>query len=258
MRTANVSCFNIFAVVAGRGGSLVKKNVFVRKTKELNMKQLPFLLMLIACACFIGLPAAVNGEASADDTAWAVKAAYVDACCCAPSCPCLFGSSPTLGFCEGITLLELEEASYGDVRLDGVQVAAVYRGGTWIKFYVDDDATAEQAEAVVKLLPSFEKFFAIENVVEVQTVPITIERGDGTIKISTPNTTTHIEVMMGNNGQPMRVANLPAPGFPGPPFLDHTQYKTIVLKHEGGEQKFDHTGTNGFTARIDVSSATGH
>lgn len=181
---------------------------------------------------------------------WSVKASYTDACCCAPSCPCLFGSSPTLGFCEGVSLVTLEEAHYGDVNLDGIQVVAVYRGKTWIKFYVDETATEAQTTAAVKLLPTFEEFFAIENVVEVKNVPITVERLDDTIKIETPNTLSHIEIMKGRNGQPIKIANLPAPTFPAPSFLDHTQYRTIMLRHDSAEQKFEHSGTNGFTARL--------
>jgi hypothetical protein len=158
----------------------------------------------------------------------------------------------------GLPLIDIDKASYGDVRLDGIKVMAVYRGSTWIKFYVDDSATAEQTEAVVELLPTFEGFFAVENVVEVKNVPISVECGDGTIKVSTPNTTSHIKMMVGKNGEPIKVANLPSPSFPGPPFLDHTQYQTILLKHESNEQAFEHSGTNAFTANIDVNSAEEH
>ena len=62
------------------------------------------------------------GEGSAAGTAWSIKADYTDACSCAPSCPCLFGSGPTLGHCEGITLVEIESGHYGDVGLDGIKV----------------------------------------------------------------------------------------------------------------------------------------
>lgn len=204
----------------------------------------------------------VSGPVFAEDGAaevpWSVKASYVDACCCAPSCPCLFGSTPTLGYCEGASLVDLEKASYGDVNLDGIKVLAVYRGKTWIKFYVDEAATPEQTEAAAELLPTFEEFFAIENVVEVKNVPISVERNGDAIKISTPNTTSHIEVMRGKNGSPIKIDNLPFPGFPSPPFLDHTQYTTLVLKHESEEQSFEHTGTNGFTAHFNVDSSGGH
>jgi hypothetical protein len=229
-----------------------------REPWEVTMKRWILVFALVLAVPLFGLPMSIHAESSAGETDWSVKASYFDACCCAPSCPCLFGSAPTLGFCEGLTLLEMDKANYGDVHLDGLNVVAVYRGGTWIKFYVDDSATAEQTDAMVKLLPTFEGFFAIENVLEVKNVPISVERGEGTIKVSTPNTSSHVEVMMGSNGKPIKVANLPWPTFPGPPFLDHTQYKTTILKHEGGEQNFEHTGTNSFTAKIDVSSAPEH
>jgi len=58
----------------------------------------------------------------------AIKAGYTDSCSCQPSCPCLFGSAPTLGHCEGVTLVEIESGHYGDVQLDGINVLAVYRG----------------------------------------------------------------------------------------------------------------------------------
>ncbi len=222
------------------------------------MKRWIFVLTLALVVPLFGPPMSARAESSVSEPEWSVKASYMDACCCAPSCPCLFGSSPTLGFCEGVTLIDIDKASYGDVRLDDLKVLAVYRGGTWIKFYVDESATTEQTEAVVKLLPTFEAFFAIENVVEVKNVPISIESGEGTIKVSTPNTTAHIKMMMGKNGEPIKIANLPWPSFPAPPFLDHTQYKTILLKHESNDQVFEHLGTNGFTANIDVNSAEEH
>lgn len=215
------------------------------------MKRCFFVLTLALVVPLLGQTMAETDVAEAE---WSVKASYLDACCCAPSCPCLFGSPPTLGFCEGVTLIDFDKATYGDVRVDGVKVLAVYRSGAWIKFYVDESATADQTEAVVKLLPTFEEFFAVENVVEVKNVPISLERGEDTIKVSTPNTIAHLMIMTGTNGQPIKIANLPAPSFPAPPFLDHTQYRTILLKHDSKQQTFEHSGTNGFTTTIDVKS----
>jgi len=157
-----------------------------------------------------------------------------------------------------MTLIELKEAHYGDVQLDDVTVMVVYRGGTWIKFYISDNATVEQTDAAVKLLPTFEGFFAIDSVLEVKNVPISIEHAGDTMRVSTPNTSVEIEAMRGKNGEPISIDNLPWPGFPAPPLNEHTQYKTIVLKHDGGDQQFDHKGTNGFTATIQVDAVVGH
>ncbi len=222
------------------------------------MKPWIFAFLLVFIALLFGQLMSDRAEPGVSNTEWSIQAAYMDACCCAPACPCLFGSAPTLGFCEGVTLINIDKASFEDVILDDVKVLAVYRGGNWIKFYVDESASAEQTKAVVKFLPTFEKFFAIENVVEVQNVPISIEQAEGSFKVSTPNTTAHIQMMRGQNGETISIANLPAPSFPAPPFLDHVQYKTILLKHESEQETFEHSGTNGFTAKIKVNSSEAH
>ncbi len=221
------------------------------------MKQ-SILVSALCVAVLVAPSEQARGESGEGSAEWSIEASYLDACCCAPSCPCLFGSAPTLGYCEGVTLIDIDEAHFGGVGLDGVKVLAVYRGGTWIKFYVDDTATAEQTEAVVEFLPTFEGFFAVENVVEVENVPISVERTERTIKVSTPNTTAHIEMMVGKNGEAIKIANLPGPTFPAPPYIDHTQYKTILLQHTSDDQSYEYTGTNGFTARIDVDSGGTH
>ena len=198
-----------------------------------------------------------TGEDSIRNAAWSIKADYSDSCCCKPSCPCLFGSPSTQGHCHGATLIEIESGHFGDVNLDGVDVMAVYQGGNWIKFYVTDKADEAQTAAAVELLPTFEHFFAIDNVLEVLNVPISVERSEGRMTYSVPNTTVDIEVMLGKNGKPIQIANFPSPSFPAPPFLDHTQYRAVVLKHEGEDRPFDYTGTNGFTARIEAVAPTG-
>jgi len=193
-----------------------------------------------------------RAEGLSATTAWSIQADYTDTCCCQPTCPCLFGSAPTLGHCDGITLIEIESGHYGGIRLDGIEVLAVYRGGNWIKFYVTDEADEAQTDAAVKLLPTFEDFFAVENVLEVKNVPIAVKRTAERMTISTPNTFAEIEVMRGKNGEPIKIENLPSPTFPAPPFLDHTQYRSITLKHEAEDKQFEYSGTNGFTARIEA------
>lgn len=210
--------------------------------------------LVVSVACTVQPRA---DEGSPPSASWAVEARYTDSCSCQPTCPCFFGSPPTLGHCEGITLVEIESGHYGDVRLDGVEVLAVYRGGDWIKFYVTDDADEAQTEAALKLLPTFEGFFAIENVLEVKNVAISVERSAETMKISVPNTTAEIEIMKGKNGKPIKIENLPTPAFPAPPFLDHTQYRSVILKHEAEDKQFEYSGTNAFTARIEAAAPAG-
>ena len=100
-------------------------------------------LLAVVSLCLTAACATPQADDGSAEAAWAVKANYVDSCSCKPSCPCLFGSHATLGYCEGLTLIEIEQGHFGDVRLDGIEVVAVYRSGNWIKFYVTDEAPAQ-------------------------------------------------------------------------------------------------------------------
>ena len=201
----------------------------------------------------LSVPRLAAEEAPTREAEWSIQADYTDTCSCDLACPCFFGSSPTHDHCEGVTLVEIRHGHYGGTRLDGVKVLAVYRGGEWMKFYVDDGADEAQTKAAVQLLPAFEDFFVSDNVLEVENVPMSVERGAGRLKVSTPNTTAEIEVLKGKNGQPIRIENLPAPGFPTLPMYDHTQYRSILLKHEAEDERFEYSGTTGFIAKVEAS-----
>lgn len=191
--------------------------------------------------------------AGAETTEWVLKADYVDACSCDMTCPCIFGGSPTHGFCKGATLVEFEEGRYGNVDVSGVTVLAIYDGGKWIKFFVSENATREQTDTVVEFLPAAERFFE-GPVIDVRNVPISVVRTDDRIKITTEGTVIELEQVRNAAGDPIKVLNLPAKGFPAPPYLDHTQYKTVVLKHESENENYSFSGTNGYTAVIETSS----
>ena len=191
--------------------------------------------------------------ASQETAAWVFKGDYVDACSCDLTCPCIFGGSPTHGYCKGATLVEIKEGNYGQVDLSGVTVLAVYNGGEWIKFFVSENATKEQTDTVVQFLPIAEGFFE-GPVREVRNVPISVTRTDDRVKITTVGTLVELEQIRNAAGEPIKVVGLPARGFPAPPYLNHTQYKTIALVHDSESGKFDFSGTNGFTAEIDTSS----
>lgn len=186
-----------------------------------------------------------------DGAEWVLKGDYVDACSCDLTCPCLFGGRPTHGYCRGASLIEITEGVYGAVDLDGVTVLAVYDSGQWIKFYVDH-ATLEQTTTVVELLPVVEAFFS-SPVREVKNTPIAVTRTPDTVKIAVVGTLVELAPVRNAAGELIHIVGLPAKGFPGVPYLDHTQYRTVALVHEA--EGFDFSGTNGYTARIDASSA---
>jgi hypothetical protein len=145
-------------------------------------------------------------------------------------------------------LVEIKEGHYGQVDLAGVTVLAVYNSGEWIKFFVSENATKEQTDAVVALLPVAEGFFEAP-VRDVRNLPISVERTKDKVKITTERTLIELEQIRNADGEPIRVVGLPAHGFPGLPYLNHTQYKTVALIHDSEKEKFDFSGVISESAR---------
>ena len=184
---------------------------------------------------------------------WAIKADYTESCSCNPACPCLFGSPSTHGYCRGNNLIEIKEGHYGDVRLDGISVVTAFDLGKWLKIYISDNATDEQAKASLELLKLEQTFGIIysgkSEILSQEKVPISIEKTSTKVKFSVPASMVEIEMMKGWGGKPIKIQNLPVP------FMnDHTQYKSISNSHKSKDKEFKYSGTNGLTAKINVSS----
>lgn len=90
---------------------------------------------------------------------WALKGPKIAACSCDYGCPCEFNGKPTEGLCEGLECMRIDEGWFGDLRLDGLKVAAAYRwpgpvheGGGVVQGFIDREASPEQVEALTTIL----------------------------------------------------------------------------------------------------------
>ncbi len=94
-------------------------------------------------------------------TRWQLTGDYFENCNCDVVCPCLFSpgpqlsAKPTAGACEVAFGFHLDRASYGDTRLDGLNVAMIARTpgpmgeGNWsVALYLDERADERQREAL--------------------------------------------------------------------------------------------------------------
>ena len=88
---------------------------------------------------------------------WNVTGDFIDFCKCAVPCPCSWGQAPTEGDCEGVIAWRIREGSYGDVKLDGLNVVALaeFEGNIWLEetkaiggFLLDERADDPQREAL--------------------------------------------------------------------------------------------------------------
>src|SRR6266852_5423676 len=124
---------------------------------------------------------------------WRVVGDWFDVCKCTIPCPCTFAQAPSEGDCEGILAWHIREGSYGDVRLDGLNVVALgaFEGNLWagetkatMGIYMDERADDGQRDALQMIFGGeaggwpgeFAK--VIGEVRGIEYVPITFEIAD--------------------------------------------------------------------------------
>jgi hypothetical protein len=88
---------------------------------------------------------------------WQIKGDFIDFCKCSVPCPCSWGQAPTEGDCDGVIGYRIREGHYGDVQLDGLNVAGLghFEGNIWDEetrmnagFVIDERADESQREAL--------------------------------------------------------------------------------------------------------------
>lgn len=93
------------------------------------------------------------------DTKWHLEGRWLDCCNCDWGCPCEAEAPPTYGECTGIVGLLIDEGYYGDVRLDGSAIAAMFwfpralhHGGGRMQPILDEKTNEAQRAAIFKIL----------------------------------------------------------------------------------------------------------
>ena len=87
---------------------------------------------------------------------WHAKGDWFDVCKCNIPCPCEFAQPPTFGECEGILVWHVNEGTYGQVKLDQLNVLALgyFQGNIWagakatMGIFIDERANDKQREAL--------------------------------------------------------------------------------------------------------------
>jgi len=97
--------------------------------------------------------------ATVNPTTWMIKGQVIIACNCDYGCPCNVNGRPTPGKCEGGWTWHIEQGSYGDLRLDGLNVglyanwpAAIHEGNGVATYLIDERADEPQRSALRALL----------------------------------------------------------------------------------------------------------
>jgi hypothetical protein len=90
---------------------------------------------------------------------WHIRGYDLTACNCDYGCPCQFMALPTRGHCRANVAMHVVQGHFGDTRLDGLTFGGlfswpgpIHEGGGEVLPFVDERATPEQREALLKIM----------------------------------------------------------------------------------------------------------
>jgi hypothetical protein len=164
-------------------------------------------------------------------TQWNLNGTYFETCNCEAACPCVFLSPPTEGECTVLVAWHIDKGKFGDVALDGLNVAlAVHSPGHMLHTkwkaaaYFDERANEAQNDALhaifsgkagghPEVLASF-----IGEIVGAKSVAMRYESDGKHASLTIPGVAeAEIEAVEGQGGAPVTVANHPLCIAPGEP-----------------------------------------
>ena len=160
---------------------------------------------------------------------WIIKGDFIDFCKCAVPCPCSWGRPPTEGDCQGIVAWRIREGSYGEVKLDGLNVVGVaeFEGNIWdddVKMdaglFIDEGADEGQRGALQAVFggeaggwPQALAQSAFGEVKGIEFAPIDLEIADDSSSwsVSVNGVSGASEILTGptSTGEPVQVTNIP-------------------------------------------------
>ncbi len=188
---------------------------------------------------------------------WKISGTYFEACNCDIACPCTFLSAPTTGECNALVGWHINEGSFDDVNLDGLNVAlAVHSPGHMLEVkwqaavYLDETASETQHDALAKIFtgkvgghPAILVSFVGE-VLGLKSVPIEFEANGKQRKLKIVNVAEmEVEGLQNESGADVSINN-PLLGIaPGYPLM---VAKSTKLNYTDHGITWEISGKNGF------------
>jgi hypothetical protein len=188
---------------------------------------------------------------------WNVNGTYFEACSCATACPCVFLSAPTDGQCTVMLAWHVDQGSFGNTDLNGLNVAMLAHAPghmlqtKWkVALYLDENATADQQKALGAIFSGQAGGHLaalgplIGEVMGVKTVPIQYTASGKQRSLRIPQfADVDIEALEGQGGALVTIENHPFAAVPGYAAVVATSKKLSI--HDHGIS-LDINGKNGF------------
>jgi hypothetical protein len=203
----------------------------------------------------------------ATQTSWRMRGDVMEACSCATTCPCNFGSDPTPLPCDVVFGWRIQEGNYGNTRLDGLNVVLyaripgnVFQGNWTVGVYVDQRASQQQAQALGDIFagnaggwPAILSSL-IGNLLAPKQVPIQFQTVGGEHSITVPGL---LEVGTERVPNPMpgqppldpKVSDLAVPFYTGPASVRRSR----TLKLSDPVMSFQYAGRSSLMGQFDYS-----
>ena len=203
----------------------------------------------------------------ATQTSWRMRGDVMEACSCATTCPCNFGSDPTPLPCEVVIGWRIQDGNYGNTRLDGLSVVLygripgnVFQGNWTVGVYLDQRASQPQAQALGDIFagnaggwPAMLSSL-IGNLLPPKQVPIQFQTVDGEHRITVPGLLEVGSERVPNPlpGQPPldpKVSDLAVPFYTGS--VSVRRSRTLTLSDPS--MSFQYAGRSSLVGQFDYS-----
>ena len=200
-------------------------------------------------------------------TSWQMRGDVMDACSCNVTCPCNFGGDPTLGYCEAIIGLRIQEGNYGATQLGGLNVvlyvrmpSKVFEGNWTLGVYLDQRANEQQVGALGTVLSGQAGgLFAalgglIGNPLTPKQDPINFDTVNGEHRITVPGllevgTEPVPNPMPGGPALDTKATDLAIPFFTGTANIR----RSSVFRLTDPDLSFEHSGQSSVRGRFEYS-----
>lgn len=224
------------------------------------MKRYVFLLgltVLAAGVLMLQVPSVPAAGPETTGTPYSLDASYIEACSCNLFCPCYFNDHAQHPYCEFNMAVRVNDGMFGDVSLKGVRYwltgdLGEHWGtegkGAWLVVTFDPAVSQEQRDGLVKILGKLYPLQWAKVETDESAFTWTIQGNEARAKLANGKGEMILERQAGADGGRVVLTNVRY--FGASSNNGFVLYKSKLNRWDGFGHKFEQTGRNAFTIRL--------